>query len=336
MKERFNEIDVIRCVVTIMLVLYHSFAPFLVKAWDIYGVETNNIIYSWLAKCFYSGFLEAFVCISGFLFAKVKITTDSDFFKIFIKKFIKLYVPCVVWGIVWMLIASNKISILRILNGCGHLWFIPMLLCCFLLEYILVYKLKIEKYSLLIYLIIAIFPYFAMPFHLNNSFYYLFFFHIGNLLYKYKEMIYEKISRINIWALLLCYVVCFVGIRFFLNSVLIDPIDASNQFEKRIIIMLHHCGRLLYSFLMVLIYLFVGIKFKNYSSKTIHKVAVNSFGIYLFQEIVLRILYYKTSFCFTLGSILFPWIATIVCFILSYCLTNLFRKNKVTKLFIGE
>jgi peptidoglycan/LPS O-acetylase OafA/YrhL len=53
------------------------------------------------------------------------------------------------------------------------------------------------------------------------------------------------------------------------------------------------------------------------------------FGIYLFQQFILQILYYKTTLSSLIGPYWLPWIGLIVTLILSYLLTKLSLKTKI-------
>ena len=53
------------------------------------------------------------------------------------------------------------------------------------------------------------------------------------------------------------------------------------------------------------------------------------FGIYLFQQFILQILYYKTNLPSLVGPYWLPWVGLVVTLILSYLLTKLSLKTKV-------
>ena len=59
------------------------------------------------------------------------------------------------------------------------------------------------------------------------------------------------------------------------------------------------------------------------------------FGIYLFQQFVLLILYFKTPLFATFGSYLAPWIAFVITIIMSFSLTYLLRLTKAGRHLIG-
>lgn len=78
--ERLKEIDIIRTFVIILLVLYHALAPYC-GGWDMPSYAQPNEGFYWGGKLAYSGMLETFVLISGYvicLFAP----KESHFFPI--------------------------------------------------------------------------------------------------------------------------------------------------------------------------------------------------------------------------------------------------------------
>ena len=55
----------------------------------------------------------------------------------------------------------------------------------------------------------------------------------------------------------------------------------------------------------------------------------NSMGIYIFQQFVLMILYYKTDLPLYIGPYLLPWVGIIVTLLISLALSVLLRKTKI-------
>lgn len=58
------------------------------------------------------------------------------------------------------------------------------------------------------------------------------------------------------------------------------------------------------------------------------------FGIYLFQQFILKILYYQTPFPEILGPILLPWVGFIVALLFSVLFTLGVKKIKILQNFI--
>ena len=142
-KKCFDDIVILRFIVILWLIIYHSTA-FFVGAWKVpfvYEFGEATYIYVWVARGAYAIMLEMFTFISGFLFAsQIK---DYTFFSLLKKKCRRLIIPAIVWGIVYAF-ALNKVVFEsgwqffgELLNGVGHLWFLPMLFWCFIIGFVL-------------------------------------------------------------------------------------------------------------------------------------------------------------------------------------------------------
>ena len=59
------------------------------------------------------------------------------------------------------------------------------------------------------------------------------------------------------------------------------------------------------------------------------------FGIYLFQQFILQILYYKTDLPQLVGPYFLPWIACTITLVTSYLLSVMCLKNKIGRFLIG-
>ena len=138
--ERLKEIDIIRTFVIILLVLYHALAPYC-GGWDMPSYAQPNEGFYWGGKLAYSGMLETFVLISGYVFAFSLQKKVISFRLLLAGKLKRLLVPCMCWGIIMTLIFFGPSKLLnlehfwKIIGGYGHLWFLPMLFWCFLMEY---------------------------------------------------------------------------------------------------------------------------------------------------------------------------------------------------------
>ena len=123
-KEWLLDVAAIRIILILLLVMYHALCPF-----------TGN----W-------GQLEGMTFISGLLlgFSLYRRNNTFNLGKSIFKKAKRILLPCFFFGIIYYLcfydISANLTSIVyKILNGCGHLWFLPMIFWCFVITYILAY-----------------------------------------------------------------------------------------------------------------------------------------------------------------------------------------------------
>lgn len=146
---RLNDVTVMRVALILLLVLYHSFAPWCGN-WEAV-TEGGNTGYFLIGKGAYSFFLESFVFISGLLaaFGASRRPESLDASHMVVKKAKRLLLPSVIFSAVYYLLfydleVSKSSIVYSVLNGCGHLWFLPMLFWCFVGLW-LVEKLKVPS-----------------------------------------------------------------------------------------------------------------------------------------------------------------------------------------------
>lgn len=335
MKNRIFEIDIIRCIVIILLVLYHSFAPYC-GGWDpITDVNCNIPGYFWIAKLFYCGLLETFVMISGYIFSFSLQKYDFNWKNVLSKKIKRLYFPAIIWGSIFMVIMGNFSFFLKpmfpitLLNGVAHLWFLPMLFWCFVFE-IFIGRHISQKYFILFMPISAVtLP--SVPI-LKISLYYCFFFHLGIIIAKNKKSILDFVSRSKILILLFIFCVVFVVFTYCQSKFL--NVDSSVPiFRKFFLIYIRNIMRLISSSLVLLFFFYIGthIKLSSKLRQVVMLLSTLSFGIYIFQEMILRVLYYKVNLFSNVNELFVPWIAFMVTIVLSTLISLLFSRNKFLK-----
>jgi len=204
-----------RLILIVLLILYHSFAPFC-GGWRMIDGMQPNETYFWIGKSAYSFFLEAFVFISGLLAAKSIGKADpSSLDKQFIYKKIKrLLIPSVVFSLLYFLFFYKWQGVFHfeysIINGCGHLWFLPMLFWCFIGLYIVARK-DYHPYAVLgIASILSICYIGAIPFQLGNAMHYFLFFYLGYIIQKYSLASRITANVYPVFFLLPLYLSCFI------------------------------------------------------------------------------------------------------------------------------
>lgn len=111
--ERLKEIDIIRTFVIILLVLYHALAPYC-GGWDMPSYAQPNEGFYWGGKLAYSGMLETFVLISGYVFAFSLQKKVISFRLLLAGKLKRLFVPCMCWGIIMTLIFFGPSKLLNL------------------------------------------------------------------------------------------------------------------------------------------------------------------------------------------------------------------------------
>lgn len=289
---RAKEIDIIRALVLFALVAYHSLAPY-TGGWTPISAGTTALdnIYKWLGYFCYAGMLETFTAISGYVFCLAETRKQTDLRTLLTKKLRRLYIPALIWGAAYYLLFSKAIvfsGIWSILNGIGHLWYLPMLLCCFILE-----KGVILRYDIPLWLIaiVAFLPIPSLPLHLNSSFYYLLFFHSGYLIYKYKSVFYSRLKLKILLPLLIIAAILLVLSKIWQENINLVTMPL---LLKTVYITAFNFIRLTYSIPIVAFYFFIGYNLRNTRNYKLYSfIAECSFGVYILQEFLIRFYYYR-------------------------------------------
>ena len=138
------DVVAIRLSLIFLLVVYHALCIF-TGAWDSpYTPAINIPTYDWLGMLMHSFRLETMVFISGLLlgYNASKKPNALSFNSCVVKKAKRILLPCLLFGIIYYVMfydlqASWYNIIWKLLNGCGHLWFLPMIFWCFVLVYLI-------------------------------------------------------------------------------------------------------------------------------------------------------------------------------------------------------
>ncbi len=196
--KRILEADIIRLVLIVMLVLYHAFAPWSMS-WEPLEGQNFNYAYWWVAKSSYSFFLECFVFLSGYLMGYQSIIKGAetlDFRNMVQKKFQRLIIPSIIFSLIYLLcfgIYANETmgqAVYSLINGRGHMWFLPMLFWCFIGLWI-INKIKLsDKILIPVLMLLAMVNFLPLPVRMGQALYYVFFFYLGYIFkFKYGEVL---------------------------------------------------------------------------------------------------------------------------------------------------
>lgn len=252
--------------------------------------------------------LEGFVFVSGFVLGfqvrtKGRALLSAKY--LILHKFKRLIIPSIIFSICYILLfgdihQSPAHTIYDIVNGAGHMWFLPMLFWCFIAIWIIGNYFPKPRIVLPILLVLSICPEISLPFRLSNTQYYLFYFYAGyciqgkqfNLTRFYKTSYAIALSLV---FLVLFYTLTMLGWR-------IPPIS--------------RIARIIYSSLgLVLLFYFAGIidsKCPKPLPGWILKIGSLCMGVYLVQQFILKALYQHTSLPTALGPIWLPWAGFII------------------------
>lgn len=337
-----EEVNIIRPLVIIMLVLMHAFTIYggsWPKPEKIYDVE----VYFWIQKLSFACMLEMFVFLSGYVFAYqvCELKKKYSFYQLIKVKFKRLIIPCIVFSIIYsVLFPPQDISILEyvygIINGYGHMWFLPMLFWCFVATYFLL-KLRLkEEIKLLGLLCLSIFPssLIPLPLRMTSTMYYLFYFYLAFYIWNYREALVKKwVTKKVIISGCILFLIVFILLTLFLRNN-----TSQNILHTIIISLISKSGRIVYATLgLMLLYIsaMYVLKLKWNIPNWFVKSNVLCMGVYLFQQFILMLLYYKLPMPKLLGTYWLPWIGFLVALFLSILLTSLLRKSQIGRWLVG-
>lgn len=331
MKERLYEIDLMRAVVVLLLVTVHCFTMYsgVNTSWPL--PDNYNVYepYIWIQRISYSSLLEGYTFISGYVLAfslhkrKVQQLSQKDI----IKKIYRLLVPSILFSILYSSLFYNKnyLSVhyvYDIISGLGHLWYLPMLFWCFTFEYALrLFHLK-EPVLLILSVTLSIVSVIAPNyFQIGQALYFYFFFRIGAFVYDYMG---RGIERANGWKLhLIASLLLTISMSLLILSLSIQHGEI-NQFVERIVKIAYALSGVISIFLFC-------FSMRNVIGN--HRFVINlsycSFGIYIFQEFIIKVIYYKTTAPSIFNQFALPWVTFIFTLVISYYLTYLLKKTKV-------
>ena len=189
MQSRLSEIDLMRPIIIILLVLMHFFVIYSPTAytWPLPAGIHGVVAYHWIQELSYSFLLEAFTFISGYVYAYAVLYRKKEysFCELANNKFKRLIIPSIIFSLLYTTMFYGKEVVFPrylydLACGIGHMWYLPMLFVCFLTTWV-IQRIKINEHlKLVILLFLAIFSA-KMPslFRINTISYYLFFFYFG-------------------------------------------------------------------------------------------------------------------------------------------------------------
>lgn len=343
-EKKLDEVSFIRPILIILLVLYHAFAPWC-GAWESFeGFEANQI-YWWIGQFAYSFMLPTFVFLSGYIwsFQRETLGKKENIIELVRKKLKRLYVPCMLFSLLYIPIVNGLSSIDRIenivtvliscLNGQGHLWFLPMLFWCFVLSWFLLNYVKSAKYRMVIVLFLSYLGFIQIPFQIGVALYYLLFFNLGYQFWLNKTNIIKNSSRISVWWMWLLFIIVFTISTLALNKIIYPIYENASICPKFLLLLLTTTIRIIYSTIGLFAIYISAVRFTSVHelSHWVNALGTCCMGIYIFQQFVLKVLYYQCSWINLVDSDYIPWLAFCVAIIVSSGITWGLRKTFVGK-----
>ena len=335
-KMLLSDIAIMRPILIISIMLGHSFAMFGGSAsWPLLECVRQIDSYSWITPTLISFALQAFVFVSGYLFAyKNPNSAPPTKSKFMLSRAKRILVPSVIFSVLYVLLLSphnfnNASVVYEIVNGAGHLWFLPMLFWCYTFG-TLFYKF-VKKPSVVVSAILLIFSFvsFVLPDYLRIALgiHYFPYFVLGMWTFAKKDRILDWIDKRK-YLLLLLWVV--VGLLCVCKLQCRDSYYITDAFLPIIKVAINILLGLLGS---MTLWITINIML-NYC----HIVTVRGdiwFGLYIYHQFIMMLLYYHTALPNNVSAELLPWVCFALTFVSSYVLVLLTLKNRIGKWLIG-
>lgn len=339
-KIRLNEITWMRTILAVLIVFMHSFACYNYN-WSEPQGFVDISTYKWLNRMSFSFTLEAFVFISGFLFAFQRITLkrEDGFLKLFSSKCRRLFLPSIIFSLLYFVLFYDYQGFAKfaysIINGCGHMWFLPMLFWCFIGCWLLEKIPLKDSWKMLFLIAINLLTIFSIPLRLDRTAIFIFYFYGGFLVYKHSDIIKPKYTLPNLRLSWIVFYLSFIVLRP-LRDYLICGDNEPIHMQVLLSVSSRAC-QLIYASLGIIAFYFTAVYYtqKHEISSITIKLSNCCFGIYLIQQFILMLVYYKTNIPVILGPYWLPWFGFIVTILISYFFTVGFLKTKVGRFLIG-
>jgi len=345
--KRILEVDIIRPIAIILVLLTHCFAIY-TGAWH---VPSDSSIEFVLSFKIFTDFLQAFrmpavVLVAGYVLGfQYERNKLNESFKQFVKKKVKrLLLPCFVFSVLYQMLFLNDFTIsvkscISLFSGNGHLWFLTMLFWNFVFGFSLLHKVK-NKYVLK-YLIIILFPisvfasFFPNIFGITRFMNYVTFFLYGILLWHERDRIVDNFLRIKFLTLIgIVFLVCFVLCEVFKYSY-ISELEQVPFLLAYIVSFIDYFIALVGVTLFYLIVLYFVEKLNYTPHRVYNYFSKRSYGLYVFHQFFLMFLVYDLKIDSWVDYRIAPFVMFILVLFSSLVLTNCVLKTKIGRFLIG-
>ena len=342
-RRTLNEVSLVRPVLILLLVLYHSFAPW-TGSWKSFTGFEENKVYWWTGQFAYSFMLPMFTFVSGYVWAfqRETLKRKDSFTKLCIKKFKRLYIPSLIFSIVYILLYKSPPHTfseyvdytLQILKGVGHMWFLPMLFWCFVFFFaFLIIPYRSIRWTIVVVLpLISILP---LPLQINQACFYFVFFYLGYETMLVSNKMRKYATKLTISSVCVLFVTLFVTL-IHVTTYLKDYSSDIHIIYKLSRIFVTNLCHIIYAFAGILAIYLIAIWYtSNHTlSNWVIKIGGLCFGIYLYQQFILIFLYYHTDLPVYIGNMLLPWVGFCLTLLCSTIFTYITKLTKVGKKFI--
>ncbi len=336
-----EDVSLMRTILAVLIVFMHAFTIYN-GCWAEPAGYVDIPLYKWLSRFSFAFSLESFVIISGYIFGFQIITLKkkTSFFKFIINKAKRLLLPSIIFSCLYFLMFLDYNGfgnfLYSVFNGCGHMWFLPMLFWCFVGGWLVV-SLKISDFwKLALLFFLNLFSVVTIPFRISSASLFLFYFYLGYLLYKNVETIKLYLDNRKLFFL--------VWIIFFFAFFILRPLqeyltlDTSHSLFIRFVSLVgSHLCQLIYATIGSVAFYYSSLYLVNKKPLSAVTIKISSccFGVYLFQQFVLEFLYYHCCLPTIVGPYWLPWIGFISALTVSFLLSIILLRTRFGRFLIG-
>lgn len=249
--------------------------------------------------------------------------------------------PSIVFSVIYLILFGNNENfslkqIYEVLEGVGHMWFLPMLFWCFILLKLFARLIR-NNFGFVLFTsaLLASLSFVNLPLRLNLSFYYFPFFLLGYLVWD-KNVYFKK----SVWLNLIIIVSSLVFFYFVFNftNIGIETFITKEGFASIIIQNCFYSFKKLIYHIIVIYFVFQMMMLIRDAKIEIQpqyvKLSECCFGVYLIQQFILVYIYDKTQMPYVVNSYALPWISFIIALTLSLIGAYLIRLTKLGRKYI--
>lgn len=343
-KKLLYEVSIIRPLVITLLVLLHSFTKIALGA----GGRCNDYQlvegYQWIVW-FIQGFrIETIALVAGYVFSYQShdLGRSYRFWPFVWKKFKRLIIPMLVFGVVYYFLFfyfsdtfTIKEFIMTLLSGCGHLWFLPMLFWCFLVIWAIDHFNLNSWWLLGILALVSVIPTHHLPLGFSRLPHFIFYVYGGYFLWTKRDRLFKHCLSwkwmVSLWVLYVVFVI--------VNHVLMPEYKGYMGIMKMIVYGLDRMTDLLMAVCGVMALYLTVCHFTTRESflpkPWVIAASDNCYGVYVYHQFVLTLLYFFTPFVAFVHHLIVPWLGFAIIMAVSLLLTWLTLKTTVGRLLIG-
>lgn len=342
-----KDVQVIRPLAVLLIIVGHSFIIYRgdVSTWPHPPGFEPNFVYSWIYHFASSIHLQAFVFIAGYVYSFQQLTKrKEEKFTIFTrKKFTRLIIPSIVFSTLYYFIFLDPnenmwyINVYNVINGEGHMWFLPMLFWVYIFGWLLTKYFKIKAPIVIVLGFISIISIvFPNILRISSALSYFYYFMLGYYVYQKQDIFlrYQSLKlaifcTIIFLIIFICYQILYPQFEIFSRNGLLQKITYIISGRS---IQVIYC-----TIGLIALYIWTNYIILKAGGISRYIIVANSYcyGVYFFQQFILKFLYYKTTIPILFGPIFLPLFGLVLTLIASLIFTHLLLKFKVGRFLVG-